>query len=403
MFFSLITARRYNLLWIIVSLALLCLGSICYNGSFKADPMDVNLIRYYADSARNWIPCTISSQRNIPVLVRSVAWLDTRLAIKDTPCLRIHILYPHPQNSIAFIDENTDIVGLLWSPSQRAPFVLDAFEFYSLHSGKKFFVSGVQYEEALITFHLDSNYKDAHLMSFTILNCEIPVNAIQVLTPPAATETHDFGVCVKPLYRHRNDSYIPLFIEWIETLLMFGVTQFHIYNCSLTLSPGMQRVFNHYINSGILVVQQFPTPFVREELDTQNGYTCVGPQHKAALSDCLYRNMNKFRYIIPLDPDEIIVPNLDDTYNTLMNRLVRHNSSVAKSSTISFYMKFFYQKEARHINKAESLLSLRYMSYLRSDQFKSSSQSYLSKSFVNPERCIVMYSHGCVYSYHPRF
>ena len=131
-------------------------------------------------------------------------------------------------------------------------------------------------------------------MSLLVSGCEIPRSVIKIKQPPPSDKKHDFGVCVKPLYRHRSDSFAPLFIEWMETLRMFGVHQVHIYNCSLTLSKSVQRVFDYYIKLGALVVRQFQTPFESEEKDPQHGYTCVGLQHKAALSDCLYHNMNKF-------------------------------------------------------------------------------------------------------------
>ena len=56
---------------------------------------------YFADSTQNWIYCTYDILPGTPVLIRSVARFHNRSSVKDTPCLRLHILYPNTKIDIS--------------------------------------------------------------------------------------------------------------------------------------------------------------------------------------------------------------------------------------------------------------------------------------------------------------
>ena len=183
---------------------------------------------------------------------------------------------------------------------------------------------------------------------------------------------------------------------------MFGVNQLHTYNCSLTLSHKMKRVFDYNINLGVLVVHQFQTPFTLIDKDPQNGYTRVGIQQRAAFSYSVYENINRFRFLILHVPDEIIVPYKGYTFNSMLKYITKDDPQILDGSTISFHHKLFYIKQAPRVNQQENLLSMRYTSYISAKQI-SEHPSFNSKSFVVPDRCIYAYSHGCVCSDYKRY
>ena len=107
----------------------------------------------------------------------------------------------------------------------------------------------------------------------------------------------------------------PLFIEWFELHRMFGVTDFTLYNATAQLSADVQRVFDYYTKRGLLQLHQIQPPdFARH---VKNRYAAdLGM--RLALNDCMYRNMYRYRYIVVVDLDEILVPLQHRSYQQLM-------------------------------------------------------------------------------------
>ena len=82
------------------------------------------------------------------------------------------------------------------------------------------------------------------------------------------------------------------------------MTKFTLYND--TVSPEVNCVLEHYVSEGSVVVLPW-----RLNIDSQTEIRTEGLF--AALNDCLYRNMNEFRYLMLIDFDEFIVPHTNDT------------------------------------------------------------------------------------------
>ena len=68
----------------------------------------------------------------------------------------------------------------------------------------------------------------------------------------------------------------------------------------------------------------------------------------AALNDCLYRNMNSFKYLMMIDMDELIIPyqslKLVDMLNLVTQNLIQAGKAVSSGevSSYSFQNSFFY-------------------------------------------------------------
>ena len=107
------------------------------------------------------------------------------------------------------------------------------------------------------------------------------------------------GVCVKPMHFHYNKSLELL--EFLELNKMLGVTKFTLYND--TVSSEVNCLLEHYIKEGSVVVLPW-----KLNIDSQTEIRTEGLF--AALNDCLYRNMNDFRYLMLIDFDEFIGKNI---------------------------------------------------------------------------------------------
>lgn len=122
-------------------------------------------------------------------------------------------------------------------------------------------------------------------------------------TGTSPVNSTDIGVCVKPMHFHYNKTLE--LIEFIELNKILGVTKFTLYND--TVSPEVNCALEYYKTEEKSVVV---LPW-RLNIDSQTEIRTEGLF--AALNDCLYRNMNDFRYLMLIDFDEFIVPHTNDT------------------------------------------------------------------------------------------
>ena len=142
-------------------------------------------------------------------------------------------------------------------------------------------------------------------------NASVPkttiTNQLPVLNSDSGTGTFEVnstqvGVCVKPMHFHYNKTLE--LIEFLELNQIFGVTRFTLYRD--TVSEQVQCVLKHYEQLGTIEVLPWDLKIESQtEIRTEGLF--------AALNDCLYRNMNRFRYLMLIDFDEFIVPHMNMT------------------------------------------------------------------------------------------
>ncbi|XP_013413101.1 glycosyltransferase family 92 protein F13G3.3-like [Lingula anatina] len=119
-------------------------------------------------------------------------------------------------------------------------------------------------------------------------------------------DKQSFGVCIQtPLYDFKN--FLKL-VEAFEMYKILGARHVTMYN--YTGDPVLNHVLEAYVAQGFLDVIQWPLPReirvnVSDDLYNEGVYYYA---KLAAVQDCLYRNMHKFKYIVFMDTDEVIVP-----------------------------------------------------------------------------------------------
>ena len=168
---------------------------------------------------------------------------------------------------------------------------------------------------------------------------QLPVlNARNGGTGSVMVNSSDVGICVKPIH-FDYDKTLEL-IEFLEMNKILGVTKFTLYNH--TMSPEVSCVLRHYIVEGGVTVLPWKLNMIsQKEIRTEGLF--------AALNDCLYRNMNDFRYLMLIDFDEFIIPHMNDTLPEMLQFLDQQKIVVGgrrispkKTSSYSFQNAFFY-------------------------------------------------------------
>eukprot|EP00095_Tigriopus_kingsejongensis_P002619 snap_masked-scaffold1459_size40432-processed-gene-0.3 protein:Tk02619 transcript:snap_masked-scaffold1459_size40432-processed-gene-0.3-mRNA-1 annotation:"PREDICTED: uncharacterized protein LOC656883" len=132
---------------------------------------------------------------------------------------------------------------------------------------------------------------------------QLPVHNFQTGTGnETPNNLNEIGVCVKPVH-FQYDQVLEL-AEFIELNRLLGVTKFTIYND--TMSPRVDCLLRHYQELGAVEVLPWKLNIKSQsEIRTEGLF--------AALNDCLYRNMNRFHYLMLIDFDEYIIPHQNRT------------------------------------------------------------------------------------------
>ncbi|KAH8381139.1 hypothetical protein KR200_003802 [Drosophila serrata] len=192
-----------------------------------------------------------------------------------------------------------------------------------------------------------------------------PVPAPAGGAPPSGDNIPDrIAVCVKPF--HFNYDQALYLMEYLEFYALLGVSHFTFYNH--TLGPHASCVLQSYqqgLVPGNLTAHDLQpllpaeaarnaTPRVLTSEHYQRPTVSILPWNLrmrsqkeirteglfAALNDCLYRTMFRYKYLALVDLDEFIVPRYSDTLNELigsLNQRFRNRNTGAYSFQNAFY------------------------------------------------------------------
>ncbi|KAF2349503.1 Glycosyltransferase family 92 [Trinorchestia longiramus] len=120
----------------------------------------------------------------------------------------------------------------------------------------------------------------------------------------------EVGICGPALFYYQDDFSVRL-VEWLELLRALGVSKVFLY--VTRVHPNIEKVLAYYEHQGFVDVTQFnyPPPYVDEPL-LRRLWTLVERKQMFSLeniyfTDCLLRNMHRYRFLAHFDPDELPV------------------------------------------------------------------------------------------------
>lgn len=189
----------------------------------------------------------------------------------------------------------------------------------------------------------------------------------------------NIAVCVKPLHYEYNKVFN--LIEFIELNRILGVRHFILYNH--TVGPDVDCVLQEYIGSGIITMLSWNLNMKsQKEIRTEGLF--------AALNDCLYRTMNRFKYVLMIDIDEFIIPN---KHRNLLSMLRSISINGHRTGAYSFQNSFFYSQwpDDRLISRSLGYNLTTLLKTKRKSQLNIHKQR--SKCIVIPENVVEMGNH----------
>jgi hypothetical protein len=213
------------------------------------------------------------------------------------------------------------------------------------------------------------NYKDGILQPY-LINCRVPrlqtssgrlqapssvslaldrcaklTNNLRVINGQPNGGKGDFAVCVKGLDFLHQDLSVRL-VEWLELLRLLGAQKVFLYQ--LEAHPNITKVLQHYATQGFVELTKLTLPGDQPNLPgfrhlyLKNRITAKRQNELIPYNDCLYRNLNTFRYVTLLDIDEVIMPRGHNTWHELMSEveqlsLKEHNYTRASYNVRNVY------------------------------------------------------------------
>lgn len=221
---------------------------------------------------------------------------------------------------------------LLWFDHQKAPIIVPVSDIFNIWP--EFYVHPNEFGPQLITCDIPKEYSAGLIPQAVSLqtsgNCgklpKEPTNILRVLRFTRNPKHHpkrSIAVCVQAL-RFSNVEFSVRLVEWLEMIRLLGTDQVYLYAFETTES--MAKVLKFYQKEGF--VQTPPLSLPGEQANIRRLYATVHnglgekfwPQELLELNDCLYRSIGRHEYLAILDIDEIIMPMIDDSWQTLLAR-----------------------------------------------------------------------------------
>lgn len=224
-----------------------------------------------------------------------------------------------------------------------------------------------------------------------------PTNALQVIyNDISKPEVGNFVVCRPGLY-YPNTNVARKLTEWIEIHRVLGVNKFFFYVYEIT--TGTQLLLDYYKKRGVVDFVHATLPGRKSRYWNENTglydkrYTRARDlQEHLLLNDCFYRHMNSFRHVVNTDPDEVIMPKYQATWNGLIasqkeQEDPNHNCSSFCARGV-FFLDTFHKQNYPHIPP-----HLHMMQHTNRSTHILPPDRYLHKCIYNTESVILSFNH----------
>ena len=165
--------------------------------------------------------------------------------------------------------------------------------------------------------HLPDTVVPVHVSLSASVECSRSSRKISIFNNHLKqSDMKDFGVCVQtPLYGGETLQNV---YEFIEAHLLLGVSVFTLY--SQTGLHKLTRSLETQYNNVDMDIIEWPSTFKRKNPVHYYGEIL-------SIHDCLYRNMNRVKYLAFVDLDEVITPLKDSSWKEMIGRQLDDNST----------------------------------------------------------------------------
>ena len=305
------------------------------------------------------------TKRSKDSIIAYSAFYDSRPAIGKLPVIQI-------------LTVSTTTVNLfchVWFEGKISPYVTRA---QTRASGAPYYFFGQTYGQYYFTCVLPGIKQVPTQVTIAGSECGLSTILLPVIYSQKSKWKVEFGICVPISYGNIPRSR---FIEWMEMNLLLGVEEIHVYNGTVTKS--VIEIFGMYVKEKKLFIHEMP-PAVKSW--TQKGAELGSP---ASLNDCMLRYMYRYRYIVVVDFDEVIMPRKATNYHDMLTHINKEHRLKEDLPVYSFSNTYFLFDFSPDEAEQEHMTYLRYRNRAQPGAIG------LGKSFVDPRRCLSVFNHYC--------
>jgi hypothetical protein len=179
-------------------------------------------------------------------------------------------------------------------------------------------------------------------VSFTVNKCdETNVYIPLYVSPDGKPGNEDVALCEKSLFGKWDTNGSLYLLSWLEALRVYGIKKLHMSYTSMELNPLLKGILNHYQNIGFLKFQAISNYLFEGyyPVDARESQSVVA----SVLNHCYGQLWHTYKYVISVDPDEIIVPRFHRSYTDFIRSERLKDPNVDNTTSISIRSAIFYQ------------------------------------------------------------
>ncbi|XP_069187451.1 uncharacterized protein [Procambarus clarkii] len=229
--------------------------------------------------------------------------------------------------------------------------------------------------------------------------CDKPTNNLRIINnQPQDGQKKDFAVCVKGL----DFSYVDLsvrIVEWLEVLFSLGADKVFFYN--LGIHPNISKILNYYEHIGRVDVKKLTLP---GEQPNVRGLLHMYLKHKTLhqwqnelipFNDCIYRNIYRYKFVLLLDIDEVIMPKTAEDWESLMEQvapgaMTTNNYTHASYCARNVYFLDSMQDAHGHVHNIPPYLHMMQHIYRAANY---TPPGHYVKCLHDPEKIVTIHNH----------
>ena len=300
------------------------------------------------------------------------AYFDARDEVGTQPVLRI----------FGVASGKMPLFCQVWYSGFDKPYV--ALTEYQVNGYLSYTFNGTRYERLLYTCRLKMAYPRPTHVSLASAPCKRSTVLLPIVVAEPGPWQMEFGICLGSIVFGKVDPF--RFVEWVEINRMFGVREVWLYkSTAIEDEEKFDRILNYYVKIGVLRVTDLLPPVHKDSEDAM--YLAA----IAALNDCMYRNMYRFKFLSAgLDFDENLIPRMDDNFHDLLARV---DKAKMVNSTVNGYIfpnAYFFKASKQDTKEDGKYTSLRFRHRQEPDYF-----TINPKTIINPRKCVSAFTHYC--------
>ncbi|XP_063854098.1 uncharacterized protein LOC135096507 isoform X2 [Scylla paramamosain] len=321
------------------------------------------------------------------------AFFDNRPASPEKPSVRI----------LAMADRVTPAVTIrcqLWYEGEEDPVVTKVSEYkYIWVKSYGNYKNGIL-QPYLLQCIVPMDFTERVPLSVSLVEdrCDPPKNNLRVINNlPGEGGKENFAVCVKGMSGTRDNSL--KMVEWLELMFLLGAHKVFLYD--MGVHSNMSKIFRYYESQGKVDLKSLTLPGDqpndRDLLDIYLKHKVVNKRQNEVIpyNDCLYRNMNRYKFIVLLDTDEIIMPRTTQNWETLMKKIapeVMSGSGHPRSSYVARHVYFLDSMQEEHGWATDVPHYMHFLQHVYRAFNYTGPGSYV-KCFHDPQRVHTLHNH----------